>query len=61
MAGRSTTIIRTLIISDCIVYSLNKYREIEGSKDIGANYWNQGRTNEIKDRYVHLDVHEYKG
>ena len=28
---------------------------------IGANYWNQGRTNEIKDRYVHLDVHEYKG
>lgn len=27
---------------------------------IGANYWNQGRTNEIKDRYVHFDIHEYK-
>jgi ribonucleoside-triphosphate reductase len=25
---------------------------------IGANFWNQGRTNEIKDRYVHLDCHE---
>ena len=22
---------------------------------IGTNFWNQGRTNEIKDRVVHLD------
>lgn len=28
---------------------------------VGSNFWNQGRTNEIKDRYVHLDCHEYKG
>ena len=26
---------------------------------IGANFWNEGRTNEIKDRFVHLDIHEY--
>lgn len=25
---------------------------------IGTNFWNQGRTAEIKDRYVHLDDHE---
>ncbi len=25
---------------------------------IGTQYWNQGRTQEIKDRYVHLDCHE---
>lgn len=25
---------------------------------IGSQYWNQGRTQEIKDRYVHLDCHE---
>ena len=25
---------------------------------IGTNFWNQGRTEEIKDRYVHLDNHE---
>lgn len=23
-------------------------------KDIGAHYWNYGRTEEIKERYVHL-------
>lgn len=23
-------------------------------KYIGSNFWNQGRTEEIKDRYVHL-------
>lgn len=37
-----------------IVYSLNKYRETEGIKDIGSHFWNFGRTQEIKDRYVHL-------
>ena len=26
---------------------------------LGTNFFNQGRTNEIKDRYVHLDNHEY--
>lgn len=25
---------------------------------IGTNYWSQGRTEEIKNRYVHLDCHE---
>ena len=25
---------------------------------IGSNFWNQGRTEEIKERYVHLDNHE---
>lgn len=35
-----------------------KYREIEGVKDIGTNFWNQGRTAEIKDRYVHMTDHE---
>lgn len=25
---------------------------------IGSNFWNQGRTQEIKERYVHLDDHE---
>ena len=38
-----------------IVYSLKKYRETEGKKDIGSNFWNYGRTQEIKDRVVHLD------
>ena len=46
------------ILSNCIVYSPNKYRETEGIKDIGSNFWNQGRTQEIKERYVHLDNHE---
>lgn len=27
-------------------------------KDIGSHFWNQGRTEEIKERYVHLDDHE---
>ena len=27
---------------------------------LGKNYFNQGRTNEIRDRYVHLDDHEAK-
>ena len=25
---------------------------------IGSQYWNQGRTQEINDRYVHLDCHD---
>ena len=28
---------------------------------IGTNFWNQGRTEEINERYVHLDNHEYMG
>lgn len=27
---------------------------------IGTQFWNQGRTDEIANRYVHLDDHEYK-
>ena len=38
-----------------IVYSLNKYRETEGIKDIGSNFWNYGRTEEIKERVIHFD------
>lgn len=26
---------------------------------IGSNFWNKGRTEEIKERYVHLDNHDY--
>ena len=37
-----------------IVYSPKKYRETEGAKDIGSQFWNYGRTNEIKDRVWHL-------
>ena len=42
------------------LYSLlpNKYRETEGIKDIGSNFWNQGRTQEIKERVVHLGDNE---
>ena len=28
---------------------------------LGENYWNKGRTQEIKERYVHLDNHIYEG
>ena len=28
---------------------------------IGSNFWNQGRTEEIAERYVHMDDHEAKG
>ena len=34
-----------------------KYLEREGIKDIGVNFFNQGRTDEIRNRYVHLDDH----
>ena len=27
---------------------------------IGSKFWNKGRTEEIAERYVHLDNHEYK-
>lgn len=42
-----------------IVYSSNKYRETEGSKDIGVNGWNAGKQEEISNRYKHLDDIEY--
>ena len=53
--GRSTTIISEFL-NDRILYSLfpNKYRETEGIKDIGTQFWNQGRTEEIKERVLHL-------
>lgn len=31
-----------------------KYQETRGIKDIGTNFWNKGRTDEIAHRYVHL-------
>jgi hypothetical protein len=34
-----------------------KYRETEGIKDVGTNFWNEGKTQEIASRYVHLDDH----
>ena len=40
----TTTIIQTLIGSDLCGY-------------IGTNFFNQGRTDEIRNRYVHLDDH----
>ena len=34
-----------------------KYQETSGSNSgyIGTNFWNQGRTQEIAERYVHLN------
>ena len=52
--GCSTTTMSIRFILNCIVYSPNKYRETEGIKDIGTQFWNQGRTEEIKDRVLHL-------
>lgn len=34
-------------------YSLSPY-ESRGTRDLGSQFWNQGRTAEIKDRYIHL-------
>ena len=31
-----------------------KYWETNGIKDLGSNYWNTGRTQEIKERVLHL-------
>ena len=41
---------------NCVLYSPYKYRETEGIKDLGTNYWSQGRTQEIKERVVHLSI-----
>jgi hypothetical protein len=59
--GRSTTIIPSyyFIIE---LYSLlpliikyeNKYLETEGIKDLGENFWNVGKTKEIRSRVMHL-------
>ena len=35
-----------------------KFREIEGMKDVGTNFWNVGKTQEIASRYISLDNHE---
>lgn len=48
-------LVNSFINNDGIVYSPNKYRETEGIKDIGTNFWNYGRTEEIKNRTLHLD------
>jgi len=37
-----------------IVYSVKKYRETDGSKDLGDNFWNEGRTKEIQSRVLHI-------
>ena len=47
-------LVDSYVNNDGIVYSLMKYRETEGIKDIGVNYWNPGRTQEIHDRVLHL-------
>lgn len=31
-----------------------KYWETSGTKDLGSQFWNQGRTEEIRDRFIHL-------
>lgn len=31
-----------------------KYWETKGIKDLGANLWNEGKTQEIKNRVLHL-------
>lgn len=58
MSTNNPTLILVLWLLECIVYSPWKYRETEGIKDIGSNFWSQGRTAEIKDRVVHLDDRE---
>jgi hypothetical protein len=42
------------MIEYCIVYSLINIGKPEGIKDIGTQFWNQGRTEEIKERVLHL-------
>lgn len=57
----STTTMPSKLCKQFVLYSLlpyQKYRETEGIKDIGLNDWNQGRTQEIKERYVHLGGEE---
>jgi hypothetical protein len=31
-----------------------KYSERNGIKDLGDNFWNKGKTQEIKERVLHL-------
>jgi len=35
-----------------------KYYENRGIKDVGVNFWNDGKTQEIASRYKHIDDHE---
>lgn len=28
---------------------------------LGENLWNKGRTQEIKERYMHIDNHDWEG
>lgn len=39
---------------NCIVQSVFKYHESDGINDIGTQKWNQGRTEEIKERVLHI-------
>ena len=32
-----------------------KYPERDGINDIGSNLWNKGKTQEIKERVLHID------
>ena len=38
----------------CIVYSVYKYWETSGTKDLGENFWNVGKTKEISSRVLHI-------
>ena len=38
-----------------------KYPERDGINDLGDNFWNKGRTQDIGDRYIHLDNHLLEG
>ena len=38
-----------------------KYLERGGVCDLGDNFWNKGRTQDIGDRYIHLDNHLLEG
>jgi hypothetical protein len=46
--------VRTLKSAEGIVYSAKKYRETDGIKDLGDNFWNEGRTKEIQSRVLHI-------
>ena len=37
-----------------------KYYENSGIKDLGQNFWNQGRTREIYNRVLHIKPVVYK-
>ena len=38
-----------------------KYCESNGINDLGENFWNKGRTQEIKERVLHVDNKDYEG